>query len=125
MVRHNLRDHRAEPAGADVEDGLYEVFFHTVHNTGTGVIYANGGRLRGGNSAFTFIGNYQNKMDVISAKIMTRRYNPDPKLDSVFGFEGVTLSLTGRLNGDTLDFEGNALQKPGLPFRARLTRISD
>jgi hypothetical protein len=43
----------------------------------------------------------------------------------VFGFEGVTLALTGRVNGDLLDFEGSALQLPGVPFKAQLTRICD
>jgi hypothetical protein len=41
-----------------LREGLYKVEFHTVHGTGTGVIYATGGKLRGGNSAFAFIGNY-------------------------------------------------------------------
>jgi hypothetical protein len=108
-----------------VEDGLYEIFFHTVHGTGTGVIYATGGKLRGGNSGYAFMGNYQNKGDAISVKVSTRRYNPDPNVASLFGFEGVTLSLNGRINGDLLDFEGDALQLPGVNFRAQLTRICD
>jgi hypothetical protein len=111
--------------GAQVEDGLYEIFFHTVHGTGTGVIYATGGKLRGGNSAFAFTGNYQNKGDAISVMVSSRRYNPDPAVKSVFGFEGVTLSLSGRANGDLLIFEGGALQLPGVNFKAQLTRISD
>lgn len=110
---------------AIVEDGLYEIFFHSVHGTGTGVIYATGGRLRGGNGAFTFLGNYQNNGDVIAAKVSTRRYNPDPQVKSLFGLDGVTLSLVGRANGDLLDFEGNAMQLPGVNFRARLSRCAD
>jgi hypothetical protein len=41
-----------------VREGLYKVDFHTVRGTGSGVIYAIGGKLRGGNSAFAFIGSY-------------------------------------------------------------------
>lgn len=108
-----------------MEDGLYEIFFHTVHGTGTGVIYAVDGKLRGGNSAFAFTGNFQNKGETISVMVSTRRYNPDPDVKSLFGLEGVTLSLNGRVNGDLLDFEGNALQFPGVNFKAQLTRISD
>ncbi|MET0971276.1 MAG: GrlR family regulatory protein [Tardiphaga sp.] len=110
---------------AIVEEGLYDVFFHSVHGAGTGVIYAVGGKLRGGNSAFTFIGNYQNKGVAITAKVSTRRYNPDPQVKSLFGLEGVTLSLVGRVNGDLLDFEGNAMQLPGVNFKARLSRCAD
>ena len=108
-----------------MEDGLYEVFFHTVHGKGSGVIYATGGKLRGGNSAFTFSGNYQNKPDAISVRVSTRRFNPDPSIPSLFGLEGVTLSLTGHATGDSVNFEGTAMQKPGLTFKAQLTRVSD
>jgi hypothetical protein len=108
-----------------VEEGLYDVFFHSVHGTGTGVIYAIGGKLRGGNAAFTFVGNYQNKGDVITVKVSTRRYNPDPEIKSLFGLEGVTLSLVGRVNGDLVDLEGNAMQLPGVNFKARLSRCAD
>lgn len=128
MAVHHLSDSRSSTsiaAGAQLEDGLYEIFFHTVHGTGTGVIYATGGKLRGGNSAFTFTGNYQNKPDAISVLVSSKRYNPDPDIKSLFGFEGVTLSLSGQRTGDTIHFEGNALQKPGLHFKAQLTRVSD
>ena len=108
-----------------MEDGLYEIFFHTVHGTGSGVIYASGGKLRGGNSAFAFTGSYQNKASGISAMVVSRRYNPDHAVTSVFGLEGVTLTLSGRNNGGLLNFEGNALQMPGISFKAELTRISD
>ncbi|QUS40632.1 hypothetical protein RPMA_18675 [Tardiphaga alba] len=108
-----------------MEEGLYEVFFHTVHGKGSGVIYAIAGKLRGGNSAFTFSGNYQNKPDAISVRVSSRRFNPDPEIPSLFGLEGVTLSLTGHASGDTVNFEGAALQKPGVLFTAQLTRISD
>ena len=108
-----------------MREGLYEIHFHTIHGTGTGIIYAVDGKLRGGNSAFAFIGNYQNKGDVIAAKVSTRRYNPDPTYKALFGLEGVTLALNGTKNGDTYHFEGNALQLPGVTFQAHLTRVSD
>lgn len=111
--------------GTQVEDGLYEVHFHTIHGTGTGVVYAIGGKLRGGNSAFAFMGNYQNRGETISVRVSSKRYNPDQTFKSVFGFEGVTLALTGRVNGDLLYFEGSALQLPGVSFKAQLTRICD
>ncbi len=114
-----------ETGGADVQEGLYEVHFHSVHGAGTGVIYAINGRLRGGNSAFAFLGNYQNKGDSTTVKVSTRRYNPDPALKSLFGLDGVTLALNGSVNGEVVDFEGTALQLPGVSFKASLIRISD
>jgi hypothetical protein len=37
----------------------------------------------------------------------------------------ITLTLRGVENGDMVDFEGTALQLPGVTFKAVLTRISD
>lgn len=37
----------------------------------------------------------------------------------------ITLTLKGIENGDMLDFEGTALQRPGIAFKATLTRIGD
>ena len=37
----------------------------------------------------------------------------------------ITLTLKGSDNGNMVDFEGTALQLPGVHFRAILTRISD
>ena len=51
-----------------MREGLYKVEFHTVHGTGTGVVYATAGKLRGGNSAFAFVGNYVEKHDDIQVE---------------------------------------------------------
>jgi len=37
----------------------------------------------------------------------------------------ITLMLKGTANGDMVDFEGEALQLPGVSFKAFLTRIAD
>ena len=109
----------------DLQEGLYKVEFHTVHGTGTGVIYATSGKLRGGNSAFAFVGNYVDKGDGIHVKISTQRHNPDPAFKPLFGTDMITLTLKGTDNDGMVDLEGNALQLPGLNFKAVLTRISD
>ena len=107
-----------------MREGLYKVEFHTVHGTGTGVVYATCGKLRGGNFGFAFIGNYTRKGDV-HAKISTERHNPDPGVKPLFGTDMITLTLKGAENGDMVDFEGTALQLPGVAFKAVLTRIGD
>jgi hypothetical protein len=108
-----------------LQEGLYKVEFYTVHGTGTGVIYATSGKLRGGNSGFAFIGNYTGKGDDIHVKISTLRHNEDPALRPLFGTDMITLTLKGSENGDMVDFEGTALQLPGVAFKAVLTRIGD
>jgi hypothetical protein len=111
--------------GPILQDGLYKVEFHTVHGTGSGVVYAIGGKLRGGNSGFAFIGSYTGRADGIHVKVSTQRHNHDPAFKPLFGIDMITLTLKGTANGDMVDFEGEALQLPGVNFKAVLTRISD
>jgi T3SS negative regulator,GrlR len=108
-----------------VREGFYRVEFHTIHGTGNGVIYAISGKLRGGNSGFAFIGNYADRSDGIHVKISTQRHNDDPAITSLLGSDMVTLTLKGSEDGDMLDFEGTALQLPGVLLKAVLTRICD
>lgn len=108
-----------------MQEGLYKVEFHTVHGAGSGVIYAICGKLRGGNSAFVFIGSYNNDNGQIQVKVSTQRHNDDPAFKPLFGTDRITRTLKGRENGSMVDFEGAALQLPGVTFKAVLTRISD
>jgi hypothetical protein len=108
-----------------LQEGLYAVEFHTVHGIGTGVIYAINGKLRGGNSAFAFIGNYADRSDGIHVKVTTQRHNPDPAFKPLFGLDMITITLKGADHGNMVDFEGMALQMPGVNLKATLTRISD
>ena len=122
---HNLPAELRILRGQAVREGLYKADFHTVHGTGCGIIYVTDGKMRGGNSAFAFIGTYSGQGDTIKVKISTQRYNDDPSFKALFGVDRITLTLTGREDGDTAEFEGNALQVPGVAFRAVLSRISD
>ncbi len=108
-----------------MQEGSYKVEFHTVHGTGSGMIYATSGKLRGGNSAFAFIGNYTDRSDGIHVKVSTQRHTEDPAFRPLFGTDMITLTLKGTDHGDMVDFEGSALQLPGVTFKAVLTRISD
>ena len=75
--------------------------------------------------AFAFIGHYSGAGDAIQVKVSTERHNEDPAFKPLFGTDRVTLTLRGRENGNMVDFEGSALQMPGVAFTAILTRISD
>ena len=108
-----------------MQEGLYKVEFHTVHGTGTGVIYAHSGKLRGGNSAFAFVGSYRDEGDGVAVKVSTERHHSDSAFQPLFGTDRITLTLKGQDNGRLVDFEGTALQLPGVAFKATLTRICD
>ena len=89
------------------------------------MLYATCGKLRGGNSGFAFIGTYTGKGVEIFVKLSTQRHNADPGFKPLFGIHMITLTLKGTANGDMVDFEGTALQLPGVAFKAVLTRIGD
>lgn len=125
MVGHSDGFINVRACGDSMEEGLYTAEFHTVHGTGCGVVYAIAGKLRGGNSAFTFSGTYTNKGETIAVKVSTTRYNNDPAFKPLFGMDLITLTLTGRQTGNIVDFEGSAIQLPGVSFKAVLTRVGD
>lgn len=108
-----------------MQEGLYKMEFHTAHGRGNGVLYVTAGKLRGGNSGFAFMGSYSDRGDEILARVSTVRHTEDPGFKPLFGIDNVTLTLKGTKSGDMIDFEGSALQMPGVAFKALLTRICD
>ena len=105
--------------------GFYTVRFQLGEAQGRSVMYARDGKMLGGNSAFAFVGNYVDRDDGIQVRVSTQRHNADPAFRPLFGTDNITLTLRGTENGDMVDFEGAALQLPGVTFTAILTRISD
>jgi T3SS negative regulator,GrlR len=108
-----------------VKEGLYKVQFHTSRGQGRGVIYASGGKLRGGNSAFAFIGSYKVEDGEIMVRVSTTRHTEDPQFLPLFGMDRITAVLRGSAHGDLVDLEGTALQVPDQQLKVVLTPISD
>jgi hypothetical protein len=71
--------------------------------------------MRGGNSAFGFIGTYTGEGDIIKVKFSTERYNDDPSFKALFGLDQITLTLSGREDGDMAEFEGTSWNCRALP----------
>ena len=63
--------------------------------------------MMGGNSAFAFIGTYQESdRGEVSVEISTLRHNEDPNFQPLFKSDRITLSLKGRQHGEQYSFEG-------------------
>ncbi|RJF76624.1 GrlR family regulatory protein [Rhodopseudomonas palustris] len=105
--------------------GLYKVEFETARRRATGVVFADDGKLRGGSSAFAYVGSYEQDGGQIRGKIMSRRHTNDPNVASVFGVDEVRVDFHGSSIGDFAQVEGTAAEAPTLGFKAVLTRISD
>src|ERR1700716_2228906 len=91
---------------ADMLQGLYKVEMHTVNGSRRGVLYVYDGKMMGGNSAFAFIGTYQESAGgEVLVEISTLRHNADASFQPLFKTDKITLSLKGRQQGEQYHFE--------------------
>src|ERR1700738_5181594 len=106
--------------------GLYKVEMHTLDGSRRGVLYAYDGKMMGGNSAFAFIGTYQesDSGDVV-VEISTLRHNDDPNFQPLFKTDKINLALKGRQQGDQYFFEGSTTQLPHIAFNSVMTPLSE
>ena len=105
--------------------GLYKVEFKTPRRKGVGIVYAADGKLRGGNSAFAYVGSYRENGTSITGVVSSVRHTNDPNHPSAFGLDRVTIECCGTAKGEFATFEGSAAETPSLAFKAVLTRIAD
>jgi hypothetical protein len=105
--------------------GLYKVEFETPRRKAVGIIFANDGKLHGGNSAFAYIGSFKQEGNTISGVVTGMRHTHDPNHPSVFGIDRVRIDFHGVEKGKFASVEGTAAEVPSLGFKALLTRISD
>jgi hypothetical protein len=106
--------------------GLYKVEMATVHGSRRGVVYVYDGKMMGGNSAFAFIGSYQETgSGEVLVDISTLRHNDDPNFQPLFKTDKITLKLTGRQRGEQYFFEGGTTQLPDVAFNSVMTPISE
>ena len=106
-----------------LRDGFYGVKFKTPRGEGAGVVVLANGQMRGGDSALAYSGSFKQDGDTFNASVNTSRHAQG--IQSVFGVDAVTITLSGKTVGDTATCTGTAAQAPGLTFQAVLTRISD
>src|SRR6266702_4018829 len=98
---------------------------YTVHGSRRGVLYVYDGKMMGGNSAFAFIGTYQDANGDVAVDISTLRHNEDPKFQPLLKTDQITLALRGKQRGDQYFFEGGTPQLPGVAFNSVMTPISE
>jgi hypothetical protein len=113
-------------AGATMLQGLYKVEMYTVHGSRRGVVYVYDGKILGGNSAFAFIGTYQQAgSGEVTADMSTLRHNEDPNFQPMLQTDRVNLKLKGRPQGEQYFFEGGTTQSPSIAFNSVMTPISE
>ncbi len=106
-------------------EGFYKVRFQLNERVGRSVMYAGGGKMLGGNSAFAHIGTYEKAGDEVRIEIKTVRHNPDPKYTAMAGTDDATLLARGWPDGDIYRFEGRLKEVPGAVFKSVMTPIEE
>ena len=105
--------------------GFYKVRFQVNDAVGRSVMYAHGGSMLGGNSAFAHYGIYTERDGVVTSEITSHRHNEDPNYQSLLGADIATIDIKGSAEGDIYSFVGGSPQMPGAVFRSVMTPIED
>lgn len=106
-------------------DGLYKVEFETPRKKAVGVLYAHNGKLRGGSSAFSYVGAYTQDGLSVRGVVSSKRHTVDADLPAVFGIDDVNIAFEGTAKNGLVICEGTADEAPSLKFKALLTRLAD
>lgn len=106
-------------------DGLYKVEYRINDGSGRSVLYAHGGTMLGGNTAFAHFGSYRDLDGEIVAEINTRRHSPSPEFRALLQSDQVTIRMRGRPDGAAYRFAGQVAQEPDAVFRALMTPLGD
>jgi hypothetical protein len=90
------------------------------------VIFATpGGKLYGGDTGSSFVGQFREVDGVISAECFMSRHYYDPGYVPMFDVDNIVLDYTGARRGEEIHFEGSSAALPGFRFNTVLTRIND
>jgi hypothetical protein len=105
--------------------GKYSVWFKTPVGEGAGVVeFSPDGKLSGGDTTFSYIGNWTQEGERFKAAIFARRIAPGPP--GVFGMDEIDITLAGHCNGDgSTSCTGFAKQSPALKLEVTLIRLCD
>jgi hypothetical protein len=103
-------------------EGFWIVQFAGMEGKGGGVVVLTNGKVFGGDSAFTYVGNYRETGVKVTATI--RVHNFEPAIGSVTGMKGDhTLQLDVHLQNETvLVGSGSVLGQSGFGVKVKLTR---
>ncbi len=101
-------------------EGFYIVQFAGMEGKGGGVAVIQNGRVFGGDSAYTYIGEYEVKGDRLFATVKVQNF--EPAIGNVMGIKGdYTLSLALSLKDGALVGDGTTSAAPGFGLKVKLT----
>ena len=108
-----------------ITEGKYSVWFRTPVGEGAGVVeFGPDGKLCGGDTTFSYIGNWTQEGERFKATLSARRIAPGPP--GVFGLDEIDIVVAGHSDdGVSASCTGFAKQSPGLKLDVALIRLCD
>ena len=106
-----------------MKNGLYKVAVSTAFGTGAGVVTLMDGRIRGGDSAISYIGQYAEDGGHFVANVTIKRHTAG--VPSLLGNDQIAVAFQGKADDDRVSLLGSVPAVPGVGFQARLEFISD
>jgi len=106
-----------------MKEGLYKAEFETPFGKGSGVMFFDRGRVRGGNTGLYYVGKYDVTGDSLHIHLKTRRHTLDGHTASVFGMDDITVTMEGMIDGENITLDGVADEIPDMQMRGRLTYL--
>jgi hypothetical protein len=106
-----------------ITPGTYSVWFKTPVGEGAGIVeFSLDGTLGGGDSTFSYEGNWTQIGDHFKAALTAKRISSGPP--GVFGVDEVDIVVSGMSDGGaSLSCAGFAKQSPGLRLEVVLVRV--
>ena len=108
-----------------ITEGKYSIWFKTPIGDGAGIVeFGPRGELSGGDTTFSYIGNWEQDGERFKAAISARRMAPGPP--GVFGMDEIDIVVAGHSDDEvSASCTGFARQSPGLRLEVTLIRIRD
>jgi hypothetical protein len=108
-----------------VFSGFYKCDYRAGDVVGRSVMYVNGGRMLGGNSAFAHVGSYEEADGAITALIHGQRHQVGTQFKTLYGDDDGAIRVRGVHDGKHYRFEGGTVQGQGPPFSSVMTRLDE
>lgn len=83
------------------------------------------GKIFGGDSSFTYIGNFEVKDGIISAEIRVKKYANVAGIHSISGSDDYRLPLSGRVDRNEMILSGKPSSNSQIDVAVKITRISE
>jgi hypothetical protein len=108
-----------------MRDGLYRLRFQSALGWGSGVLYAAGGRVWGGDGVIYYTGTLMRSEGIVDLVVTTERHTANPAMKTIFGADHGRIVLRGPADDATIKLEGSPDDAPGLLMVAEMTWLTD